>query len=173
VIDLSDGEWLDNLPLDGWSQWIRRVLGARRISFLSRQLSKRRFDLGVGDLPALGLQLLEQLEASELHAEADAGPVMDLPAPDLPVSGLPVSGLPVSGLPVSGLPVSGLPVSGLPVSGLPVSDLPALHLPAADAAADAAADWPDDGTEFDSPWSAGRGFCGSADPRPAGPQPGD
>ncbi len=78
VIDLADSQSLDNLPLDGWSQWIRHVLAGRRISFLSRQLSKRRFDLTLEDLPALGLQLLEQLEASELHIEGDVKPAMDL-----------------------------------------------------------------------------------------------
>jgi len=69
VIDLADREWVENLPLDGWAQWIRRALAAHKISFLSRQLSKRRFDLTLEDLPALGLQLLEQLESTEVHTE--------------------------------------------------------------------------------------------------------
>lgn len=77
LLDLADSQALESLPLDGWSQWIRRVLAGRRISFLARQLSKRRFDLALEDLPALGLQLLEQLEAAELHSEDGSKPPRD------------------------------------------------------------------------------------------------
>ena len=53
-------------PLDGWARLIERTLAADRIAFLAAQASKRRFHLTLDDLPALGLQLLEELDASEL-----------------------------------------------------------------------------------------------------------
>jgi len=62
-------------PLDGWSHWIARVLATGRTSFLATQLSKRRFDLKAGDLPALGLQLLEDFEATQM--QTDHGPDAD------------------------------------------------------------------------------------------------
>ncbi len=60
--------------LDGWSQLINRVLSTGRTSFLAAQLSRRRFDLSLGDLPALGLQLLEDFEAAQMKSDhlADA-----------------------------------------------------------------------------------------------------
>ena len=78
------------LPLDGWAQFIERVLTTGRISFLASQLAKRRFDLSLDDLHALGLQLLEELEATHF---TDSGPAAtkertiyeDDSTPDLPV----------------------------------------------------------------------------------------
>jgi len=59
-----------SMLLDGWSLLVERALAADRIAFLAAQLSKRRFDLGLDDLPALGLQLLESLDGSQLRGEA-------------------------------------------------------------------------------------------------------
>jgi len=57
------------VPIDGWARLIDRVLSAGRTSFLSTQLSKRRFQLTPEDLPALGLQLLEEFDASALRTD--------------------------------------------------------------------------------------------------------
>ncbi len=65
VLDLGRGA-PPPMPIDGWGQFVQRALAAGRIPFLSAQLSKRRFHLGPGDLPALGMQLLEELDAVEL-----------------------------------------------------------------------------------------------------------
>jgi hypothetical protein len=63
------------VPLDGWARLIERTLAPRRIGFLAAQASKRRFHLTMDDLPALGFQLLEELDAWELaDDEADEVP---------------------------------------------------------------------------------------------------
>jgi hypothetical protein len=69
VLDLSEGMPLATGPIDGWARLITRVLASGRIAFLAAQLSKRRFDLTPADLPALGLQLLEDLDASAFRTE--------------------------------------------------------------------------------------------------------
>lgn len=68
MADLAD-EKSPASPIDGWARFIQRVLTAGRTSFLSTQLSKRRFNLDLADLPALGLQLLEDLDASSLKTD--------------------------------------------------------------------------------------------------------
>jgi hypothetical protein len=63
------------VPIDGWAQLIGRVLASGRTSFLATQLSRRRPNLTPEDLPALGLQLLEDLEASALRDDHQQGKV--------------------------------------------------------------------------------------------------
>ncbi|MCE5303079.1 MAG: hypothetical protein LLF97_08220 [Planctomycetaceae bacterium] len=58
------------LSLDGWSRLIERSLATNHLPFLAAQLSRRRFDLAMDDLPALGLQLLENLDATEIQGVA-------------------------------------------------------------------------------------------------------
>jgi hypothetical protein len=58
-----------SVPVDGWARFIERVLASGRTSFLATQLSKRRFHLAPDDLSALGLQLLEDLDASALRSD--------------------------------------------------------------------------------------------------------
>ena len=58
------------ISLDGWSRFIERTLSGDHIAFLASQISKRRFDLSLDDLPALGLQLLESLDSAECGVEA-------------------------------------------------------------------------------------------------------
>ena len=65
VLDLDKDAARRSMPLDGWARLIERTLATGRIAFLAAQLSKRRFDLTLDDLPALGLQLLEDLDALE------------------------------------------------------------------------------------------------------------
>jgi hypothetical protein len=56
-------------PIDGWPRFVHRVLQSGRTSFLTTQFSKRRFKLGLDDLPALGLELLEELDEAALPTE--------------------------------------------------------------------------------------------------------
>lgn len=69
VLELADGRLAESMPADGWARLIDRVLASGRTSFLSTQLSKRRFHLATNDLDALGLQLLENLDASALRED--------------------------------------------------------------------------------------------------------
>jgi hypothetical protein len=64
ILDLSDNDPPRSMSLDGWARLIERILSTGRLSFLAAQLSKRRFELTSDDLPALGLQLLEDLEVA-------------------------------------------------------------------------------------------------------------
>ncbi len=65
VLDLGTGAASRSTPLDGWSLLVERLLSTGHFPFLAEQLSKRRSDLTLDDLPALGLQLLEDLDAWE------------------------------------------------------------------------------------------------------------
>jgi hypothetical protein len=64
VLDLAVSNPLPSIPIDGWAQFIQRVLASGQTSLLATQISKRRFDLKPEDLPAFGLQLLEDLDAA-------------------------------------------------------------------------------------------------------------
>ena len=80
VLNLNQRATPRSIPFDGWSRLIERILTGNHIPFLAAQLAKRRFDLSLDDLPALGLQLLESLDSSEcrgddaLKEEAEQGP---------------------------------------------------------------------------------------------------
>ncbi|MEN6458008.1 MAG: hypothetical protein ABFC63_03695 [Thermoguttaceae bacterium] len=67
VLDLCDAERSETFPLDAWAQFVQRSLATDNLPLLAAELSKRRFQLTLDDLPALGLQLLESLDASELQ----------------------------------------------------------------------------------------------------------
>jgi hypothetical protein len=73
VLDLGSDTATGATPIDGWSRLIGRTLSTERLSFLAAQLSKRRFDLTLEDLPALGLQLLEELDALAMRGVGVAG----------------------------------------------------------------------------------------------------
>jgi hypothetical protein len=64
LLDLTGSKPLPSIPIDGWARFIERVLASGQMSFLAGQISKRRFDLKPEDLPAFGLQLLEDFETS-------------------------------------------------------------------------------------------------------------
>lgn len=66
VLDLSHSPPAEFAPIDGWSRLIEHTLKAGQISFLAAQFSKRRFELTVDDLPALGLQLMEEFDENVL-----------------------------------------------------------------------------------------------------------
>jgi hypothetical protein len=59
------------MPFDGWAQLIERTLATGQIAFLTGQVSRRRSHLALDDLPALGLQLLEELDASAISDQED------------------------------------------------------------------------------------------------------
>jgi hypothetical protein len=67
VLDLDAPPPDEFAPIDGWSQFVRRVLESGRTALLAAQFSKRRFELRLEDLPALGLQLLEEMDATALR----------------------------------------------------------------------------------------------------------
>jgi hypothetical protein len=67
VLDLSAPPPAEYAPLDGWPRLVERSLATGRVPALAMQLSRHRPGLMVDDLPALGLQLLEELDASALR----------------------------------------------------------------------------------------------------------
>ncbi|MEN6404998.1 MAG: hypothetical protein ABFC77_00850 [Thermoguttaceae bacterium] len=80
VLDM-DQEQAASTPLDGWSRLVERSLATDHIPFFAAQVSKRRFDLALDDLSALGLQLLEDLDASEIRSDpfSDVSEMSDEP----------------------------------------------------------------------------------------------
>lgn len=57
-------------PTDSWARFVQRALKSGHTSFLTSELSRRRAGFRPEDLPALGLQLLEELEnASRIELE--------------------------------------------------------------------------------------------------------
>jgi hypothetical protein len=67
VLDFSAQPPSEYAPLDGWPRLVERSLATGRVSTLAMQLSRHRPGLTTEDLPALGLQLLEELDASALR----------------------------------------------------------------------------------------------------------
>jgi hypothetical protein len=84
VLECGPGKKPLSIPLDGWARLIEQALSNDQISFLASKLSKRRFHLKLDDLPALGLQLLEDMDLSE---QWDDMPYEELPTEELPSSG--------------------------------------------------------------------------------------
>jgi len=85
VLDLAGRPPQMFAPIDGWARFVEAVLQSHRVSFLATQFSKRRFALSVKDLPALGLELLEELDASAMP-EPTAEPEPPSGPPEEPVS---------------------------------------------------------------------------------------
>jgi hypothetical protein len=69
VLELGKHAATKSIQFDGWATLVERSLAATQISFFASQISKRRFDLTLDDLPALGLQLLEGLDCTEFHGD--------------------------------------------------------------------------------------------------------
>ena len=67
VLRLSDPVPADLRPVESWPRLIQQTLKESGTSFLVSQLSKRHLDAGLDELSALGLQLLEEFDASRLH----------------------------------------------------------------------------------------------------------
>jgi hypothetical protein len=71
VLELGHNAAPRSNPADGWARLVERTLAAKHVPFLAAQISKRRFDLSLDDLPALGLQLLEDLDATECRGDGE------------------------------------------------------------------------------------------------------
>ncbi|MHC4398809.1 MAG: GAP1-N2 domain-containing protein [Planctomycetota bacterium] len=91
VLDLSGPPPAELAPIDSWPRLIQRVLKTGRTSLLDAQFSRRQGELALNDLPALGLQLLEEFEATALDGNARPAQPADPPfceedsSPDAPV----------------------------------------------------------------------------------------
>jgi hypothetical protein len=84
VLELEKSESPVSAPRDGWTRLIERALTLEHIPFLAAQISKRRFDLSLHDLPALGLQLLENLDDAAFF---DDDLIVETPQSCLPKNG--------------------------------------------------------------------------------------
>ncbi len=83
VLTLSGPPPDEFAPTDAWARLIHRVLTSGRVSFLAAELRKPRTDvLRPEDLPALGQQLLEQLDAGEPAGDAGQPPPEPAERPD-------------------------------------------------------------------------------------------
>jgi hypothetical protein len=71
TLDLTTEEPRSSRLVDHWARLIERTLDTGQFCFLAEELSRARPDIAADDLSALGLQLLEDLEASRLHERGD------------------------------------------------------------------------------------------------------
>lgn len=74
VFECDDSESTHNMAIDDWARLIARVLSTGQICFLASRLAKQRMDVTIDDLPALGLQLLEELEGGPVASDHDIPP---------------------------------------------------------------------------------------------------
>lgn len=72
VLDLSEEPSQSHMALDSWTRLIERSLASGQIPFLAAELAKPRPGFTQEDLPALGLQLLEDVDASTFYEEGDS-----------------------------------------------------------------------------------------------------
>ncbi len=91
VLDLDQPPPAEFAPVEAWSRAIHRILKSGRLSFLANQLARSPSELACDDLAALGLQLLEEFEATALgpvEPETASHPVpnQDRTAPDAAVA---------------------------------------------------------------------------------------
>ena len=67
LLDLADPQPHAGAPLDDWARLIHRVLASHGTAFLAAQFAADRAEVSPDELPALGLQWLEDFDASSLH----------------------------------------------------------------------------------------------------------
>ncbi len=79
LLDLSGRPPAQVAPVGSWGSLVYRVLRTGRISFFGGQLARRPLDFSPQDLPALALQMLEELDAT---ASSDEGEEAEPPAAD-------------------------------------------------------------------------------------------
>jgi hypothetical protein len=72
MLDLGSRPPAEFAPIGSWGRLVHRVLRTGRVSFFAGQLARRPLDFSPRDLPALGLQLLEELDASACEEENPA-----------------------------------------------------------------------------------------------------
>ena len=70
MLDTSARPPAEFAPMGSWGGLIYRVLKTGRISYFAGQLARRPLDFSPRELPALGLQLLEELDASASEDES-------------------------------------------------------------------------------------------------------
>jgi hypothetical protein len=73
VLDFDGQAPPDLAPTESWARFIHRALKTGHTSLLANRLSRRQCEFAPEDLPAFGLQLLEELDASSLGNEEAAG----------------------------------------------------------------------------------------------------
>lgn len=66
VLDWAAKKPCGNMLVDNWARFIERVLSKAQIGLLADELSQPRPDLTPNNLPAFGLQLLEDIETASL-----------------------------------------------------------------------------------------------------------
>jgi len=66
VLELSGDPPGEFTPVESWPRFLRRTLRSGRLSFFANRLAGHATGLSLQDLPAFGLQLLEELDASTL-----------------------------------------------------------------------------------------------------------
>lgn len=71
VLDLGTSLPPQCAPLDSWARLIERACRSGRIDLLAAALARRHADVSLEDLPALGLQLLEEFDASPQDAQQE------------------------------------------------------------------------------------------------------
>ena len=67
ALDLAGESPSGGMLVHDWARLVGRALGSGRTALLADELSTDRPDFSPGDLPALGMQLLEELETSVFH----------------------------------------------------------------------------------------------------------
>lgn len=77
VLELGASPPAGFAPVESWPRLIHRVLRSGRLSFLAHRLAGASAEISPQDLPAFGLQVLEEFEATALEEER---PAEDLPA---------------------------------------------------------------------------------------------
>lgn len=76
VLRMNDEPPVEFTPIDTWARLILRVLKSGRVSFLASQMNAHQGELAMEDLSALGLQYLEEFDATALVRDVseDEGP---------------------------------------------------------------------------------------------------
>jgi hypothetical protein len=72
VLDFAGHVPADLGPRDGWARLVEKVLSSDQVPALAMQLSRHRPDLMHSDLPALALQLIEELDATARRSTTTA-----------------------------------------------------------------------------------------------------
>ena len=71
VLDIGHDPASTNLLVNDWARLIHRLLSSEDFAFLSDELARPRADFSMADLPALGLQLLDEFEAVAIEKPQD------------------------------------------------------------------------------------------------------
>ncbi len=84
VLDLSGRPPAEFAPIESWPRFIHRVLRSGRLTFLASRLARNRHELSSEDLQVFGLEMLEQLEATNIESDAaETAAAQESPSGDL------------------------------------------------------------------------------------------